>query len=113
MSEWRKIWANGLPTRTDLQNQAVGWLPKGCRSLGRGTVVRFPRIWMSSGECWFKESEQLLSGEFGICDRALHPERAKSHRVIDQRCDGPGSVCNSCGIVHRCCGNVQEREHAP
>ncbi len=51
MSEWRKIWANGLPTRTDLQNQAVGWLPKGCRSLGRGTVVRFPRIWMSSVEC--------------------------------------------------------------
>ena len=54
MSEWRKIWANGLPTRTDLQNQAVGWLPKGCRSLGRGTVIRFPRIWVSSGKCRIK-----------------------------------------------------------
>ncbi len=29
----------------------VGWLRKGCRSLGSGTVVRFSRIWMSSGEC--------------------------------------------------------------
>ena len=40
--------------RANLQNQAIGWLPKGCRSLGGGTVVRFPRIWSSSGECRFK-----------------------------------------------------------
>jgi hypothetical protein len=26
-------------TRTDLQNQAIGWLRKGCRSLGGGTGV--------------------------------------------------------------------------
>ena len=37
-------------TRADLQNQAIGWLRKGCRSLGGGTVVRFPRIRMSYGE---------------------------------------------------------------
>ncbi len=47
--------------RADVQNQAIGWLRKGCRSLGGGTVVRFPRIWMVSGECRLKEhSEDLL-----------------------------------------------------
>jgi len=34
----------------DVQNQATGWLRKGCSSLGGVTKVRFPRIWMSSGE---------------------------------------------------------------
>ena len=38
-------------TRADLQNQAIGWLRKGNSSLGGGTVVRFLRIWMSSGKC--------------------------------------------------------------
>ena len=38
----------------DLQNQAIGWLRKGYNSLGGGTVVRFPRFWMSSGECRLK-----------------------------------------------------------
>ena len=28
--------------RADYQDQAIGWLPKGCRSLGAGTVVRLP-----------------------------------------------------------------------
>ena len=41
-------------TRTDLQNQAIGWLRMGCRSLGGGTVVRFPIIWGLSGKCRFK-----------------------------------------------------------
>ena len=27
--------------RADLQNQAIGWLRKGCSSLGGGTVIRF------------------------------------------------------------------------
>ncbi len=40
-----------LQMRTDLQNQAIGWRRKGCRSFGGRTVVRFPRLWMSSGEC--------------------------------------------------------------
>ena len=39
-----------LRTKADPQNQAIGWLRKGCSSLCRGTMVRFPRIWMSSGE---------------------------------------------------------------
>ena len=37
VSEWRKIWANGLPDESDLQNEAIGWLRKGCYSLGGGT----------------------------------------------------------------------------
>ncbi len=41
--------------RADLQNQAIGWLRKGCSSLGSGKVVRFPQIWMSSGECRIKD----------------------------------------------------------
>ena len=28
--------------RADYQNQAIGWLRKGCSSLGGGTVVQFP-----------------------------------------------------------------------
>ena len=36
--------AEALRTRANLQNQAIGWLRKGSRSLGSGTVVRFPRI---------------------------------------------------------------------
>ncbi len=50
-------------TTTDLQNQAIGWLRKGCRSLGGGTVVRFPRFWMSSGECRLRYSYSL-DGKF-------------------------------------------------
>ena len=42
--------------RADLQNQAIRWLPKGCISHGGGMVVRFSRIWMSSGECRLKWS---------------------------------------------------------
>ena len=44
-----------------LQSQISGELRKGCRSLGSGTVLRFSRIWMSSGECRLKsihEGEQ-------------------------------------------------------
>ncbi len=46
--------AQGLPTRADLQNQAMGWLRKECDSLGGGTVVRFSQNWGSSGECRLK-----------------------------------------------------------
>ncbi len=53
-------------TRTDLQNQAIGWLRKGCRSLGGGTVVRFPRFWMSSGECWLMVPRQSNELEFRV-----------------------------------------------
>ena len=35
----------------EVQNQAIGWLRKGCSSLGVRTVVRFPRIWVVSGKC--------------------------------------------------------------
>ncbi len=69
MSEWRKIWANGLPDEGNLQNQAIGWLRKGYRSLDGGTVVRFPRIWMSSGECrlrWYGDIiSAILEGHLG------------------------------------------------
>ena len=53
-------------TRADLQNQAIGWLRKGYSSLGGGTVVRFPRIWMSSGECRIEELWEVNEdGTFG------------------------------------------------
>ena len=32
-------------------HSADGWLQRGYSSLGGGTMVQFPRIWMSSGEC--------------------------------------------------------------
>ncbi len=51
--------------RADLQIQAIGWLPKGCGSLGGGTVVRFPRIWMSSGECRVNHPIVTTSPNFG------------------------------------------------
>ena len=38
----------------DYQNHVIGWLQWEQSSLGDGAVVRFPRIWMSSGECRFK-----------------------------------------------------------
>ncbi len=46
-----KIGRMGFWTPQTDENRAVGWLRKGCSSLGCGAVVRFPRIWMSSGEC--------------------------------------------------------------
>ena len=45
----------------DAGDLAIGWLRKRYRSLGGGTVVRFPRIWMSSGECRFEFARQLGS----------------------------------------------------
>ena len=38
----------------DYQNHVIGWLQWEQSSLGDGAVVRFPRIWMSSGECRLK-----------------------------------------------------------
>ena len=35
----------------DYQNHVIGWLQWEQSPLGVGAVVRFPRIWMSSGEC--------------------------------------------------------------
>ena len=35
----------------DYQNHVIGWLQWEQSSLGDGALVRFPRIWMSSGEC--------------------------------------------------------------
>ena len=46
--------------KANLQDLAVGWLPDGRISHGGGMVVRFPRIWMLSGECRLKWS----SGKF-------------------------------------------------
>ncbi len=47
--------------RTDLQNQGIGWLRKGCRSLGGGSVVWFLQSWKSSGKCQVR-----LFGVFGL-----------------------------------------------
>ena len=57
-------------TRADLQNHAIGWLQSGCSSLGGGTVIRFPRIWMASGKCrlisWRDRMAQI-SLLIGVC----------------------------------------------
>ena len=45
----------------DYQNHVIGWLQWEQSSLGDGAVVRFPRIWMSSGECRFMETFLVIS----------------------------------------------------
>ncbi len=34
-----------------VRNQTIGWLQRGCSSLGGGMVVGLPRIWISPGKC--------------------------------------------------------------
>jgi len=45
--------------RADYQNHAIGWLQRGYSSLGGGKVVRFPRIWMASGECRLRAPRKM------------------------------------------------------
>jgi len=63
---------NTFQPRADLQNQAIGWLLKGCSSYGSGMVVRFSRIWVSvsSGESRFRRAggDPTL-----VADDNLHP----------------------------------------
>ena len=42
----------------DYQNHVIGWLQWEQSALGDGAVVRFPRIWMSSGECRLSPMEK-------------------------------------------------------
>ena len=49
----------------DYQNHVIGWLQWEQRSLGDGAVVRFPRIWMSSGECRLRANPDV-----GIRDKS-------------------------------------------
>jgi hypothetical protein len=42
------------------KNHAIGGLQRGYSSLGGGTLVRFPRIWMASGECRLNYSDKFL-----------------------------------------------------
>ena len=35
----------------EVQNRPIEWLQRRCSFLGDEPVVRFPRVWMSSGEC--------------------------------------------------------------
>ena len=44
----------GFHALADYQNHVIGWLQWEQSALGDGAVVRFPRIWMSSGECRVK-----------------------------------------------------------
>ena len=49
---WAHMWLNLAAAQgTDLAKEGRDEVAKGCRSLGGGTVVRFPRFWMLSGEC--------------------------------------------------------------
>jgi hypothetical protein len=57
--------------RADYQNHALGWLQRGYHSLGGRKVVRFPRIWMSYGECRFKPLRAIAWGRSGGDLRAV------------------------------------------
>ena len=46
----------------DYQNHVIGWLQWEQSPLGDGAVVRFPRIWMSSGECRVNPFSTIFSG---------------------------------------------------
>ncbi len=65
--------------RADYQNHAIGWLQRGYSSLGGGTVVRFPRIWMASGECRIN-TRAKDTGRRAIAAR-LHPLLRRSRTV--------------------------------
>ena len=56
----------------DYQNHVIGWLQWEQSALGDGAVVRFPRIWMSSGECR------------GV--RVVHPPDAYKSRTTVNHC---------------------------
>ena len=43
----------------DYHNHVIGWLQWEQSPLGDGAVVRFPRIWMSSGECRLRPSNDF------------------------------------------------------
>ncbi len=47
----------------DYQNHVIGWLQWEQSSLGDGAVVRFPRIWMSSGECRLNVLHMAFGGD--------------------------------------------------
>ena len=81
-------------TRAYLQNHAIGWLQRGCSSLGGGTVVRFPGTWMASGECRLRELERLRQFEGQLNSRSdnyackrvrRHGAREGSGSIIDMR----------------------------
>ena len=46
----------------DYQNHVIGWLQWEQSSLGDGAVVRFPRIWISSGECRLVQTSRIREG---------------------------------------------------
>ncbi len=57
----------------DYQNHVIGWLQWEQSSLGDGAVVRFPRIWMSSGECRLKAYTREQSLNFRDCWIVIPP----------------------------------------
>ena len=59
----------------DYQNHVIGWLQWEQSSLGDGAVVRFPRIWMSSGECRLSSSAGTPSANARL---TCHDERERS-----------------------------------
>ena len=83
----------------DYQNHVIGWLQWEQSSLGDGAVVRFPRIWMSSGECRLNQATGCLkttttirpvSPMLGICVVYLFPDE-ESHG-----CAEISFLCHAC-----------------
>ena len=104
----------------DYQNHVIGWLQMGTGvPLEMGPVVRFPRIWMSSGEC---PAQPILHDLLGHRRITLDPghgygpeanlERFKNlfgyahpRRVILSR--SPGSI----EISENCQANARDDDH--
>ena len=66
----------------DYQNHVIGWLQWEQSSLGDGAVVRFPRIWMSSGECRLRIT--LANGE-STTNVAIEAGKAISDILIEMK----------------------------
>ena len=90
----------------DYQNHVIGWLQWEQSSLGDGAVVRFPRIWMSSGECrlkrprdlnrWAKRTIDVATGEV----EDMLPDKEAVAVALDTRAEQRGSQANKYAQNH-------------
>ena len=79
----------------DYQNHVIGWLQWEQSALGDGAVVRFPRIWMSSGEC---RPKALHLDRRSRQNHRRRQKRASSVRFDPLGTTGPGESREDEGI---------------
>ena len=65
----------------DYQNHVIGWLQWEQSCLGDGAVVRFPRIWMSSGGMSVKIAGTLVHELIHACGRFNHGAEFAADRL--------------------------------